>query len=275
MAYSEKDARIKFIHDDHGNQGSAKSFALLLQYVNNEYFMFSDQDDVWLPEKIAITLQAFTPSKDPQLVFTDLQVVDRDLNVLSNSFMEMSRFDISVGVTFPKLIFQNIVVGCTTAGNKALIDKSGLLACASDDALVMHDWWLALTACVFGRLTYIDRQTILYRQHGKNHLGVKKLNLKYYVSLLLNSKPWLKARDYLDRVTSQAVSFYSLNKSHLSSTQIKQIKMLIDARTKSPFVTLVKCFAHKISMHKFDRNFALLISVLGGNPRENWKNSDS
>ncbi|MGA3796604.1 glycosyltransferase family 2 protein [Pseudomonas fluorescens] len=272
--YSQKDTRIKFIHDCFGNQGSAKSFALLLKHVKNEYFMFSDQDDVWLPEKVAITIQAFTPSKDPQLVFTDLQVVDRNLKVLSNSFMAMSRFDTSVGVTFPKLILQNIVVGCTSAGNKALIDKSGLLTCAPNDALVMHDWWLALTACVFGRLTYVDSQTILYRQHGRNHLGAKRLNLKYYVSLLLNSKPWLKARDYLDRVTTQASSFYALNESHLSSTQKMQIEMLIEARTKSPFLTLIKCFAHKISMHKFDRNFALLISVWGESSREAWKKID-
>jgi glycosyltransferase involved in cell wall biosynthesis len=274
-AYSTRDSRIKPVSDSFGNQGSAKSFALLLKYVKSDYFMFADQDDVWLPEKISITVEAFIPGDEPQLVFTDLQVVDRDLKVLSDSFMAMSRFDISTGITFPKLIFQNIVVGCTSAGNKALIDKSGLLTCNPNDAVVMHDWWLALTACVFGRLTYIDSQTILYRQHGKNHLGAKRLNLKYYASLLLNSKPWLKARDYLDRVTSQAYSFHALNKSHLSISQRMQIEMLIEARTRSPFLTLIRCFTHKISMHKFDRNFALLISFCGGNSRENWKKIDS
>ena len=269
--YSAKDCRIKRVNDSFGNKGSAKSFALLLNYVDTEYFMFADQDDVWLPEKIAVTIDAFSPEVYPQLVFTDLQVVDGDLKFLSDSFMEMSRFNTSSGVTFPKLIFQNIVVGCTSAGNRALIEKSGLLVAEHNDAVVMHDWWLALTACVFGKLTYVDTKTILYRQHGKNHLGVKRLNLKYYVSSLLKSKPWIKARDYLDRVTSQAVSFYEFNKYELSESQRSQIMMLIAARTNSPLLTLMKCFVHGISMHKFDRNFAVLISFLGGNARENWK----
>jgi hypothetical protein len=35
----------------------------------------------------------------------------------------------------------------------------------------MHDWWLALLASSFGRIGFVARPTVLYRQHGRNTVG--------------------------------------------------------------------------------------------------------
>ena len=52
----EKDDRIKiFLHDR--NLGSNKNFEFLLRQVESKFYMLSDQDDVWLPEKIEKTIQ--------------------------------------------------------------------------------------------------------------------------------------------------------------------------------------------------------------------------
>ena len=75
--------------------GSAKqNFASILSWVKGNYdfsyFMFADQDDVWMNDKIEKTLQAMrkaeTECQGPVLVHTDLTVVDRNLNVLGTSF---------------------------------------------------------------------------------------------------------------------------------------------------------------------------------------------
>ena len=269
--YAKRDERIIIVDDDLGNLGSAGSFLKLLKLVDTAYFMFSDQDDIWLPDKVSVTLNRITSDDIPQLVFTDLHVVDKNLNVLSDSFMKLSRFDTQAGVTFSRLIIQNIVVGCTMAGNRRLIERSGLLNDELIESVVMHDWWLALTACVHGELIYVSDKTILYRQHGNNHIGVKKLDLKRYIKLLLNEKPWLKARDYLDMVTKQAQAFRTQNESSFTPRQKAQINLLISTREHGPIQTLLKCFINNVSMHKFDRNFALLVSFIGADTRKKWK----
>ena len=41
----------------------------------------------------------------------------------------------------------------------------------------MHDWWLALIASRLGRVVYLDRPCISYRQHSNNVVGAKGYKL--------------------------------------------------------------------------------------------------
>ena len=54
--YEEKESRIKVFYQEK-NLGYIKNFEFLLKQVENEYYMLSDQDDVWLPEKIEKSLE--------------------------------------------------------------------------------------------------------------------------------------------------------------------------------------------------------------------------
>ena len=85
-----QDERIRFINQGAiENLGVIKSFHALLKYEKADLYCFSDQDDVWLPEKI--TLQVAEAAKHPQevplLVYTDLKVVDENLNVQHESMI--------------------------------------------------------------------------------------------------------------------------------------------------------------------------------------------
>jgi hypothetical protein len=76
------------------------------------------------------------------------------------------------------LVLTNIVTGCACIFNRALRDKA--LACKDASAVIMHDWWLALAARLFGKLIFLETAEILYRQHGGNRLGASnKKTLKY------------------------------------------------------------------------------------------------
>ena len=134
--------------------------------------MFCDQDDVWLPQKVEVTLAAMQKSegdkKTPVLVHTNLKVVDQDLNVISDSFFEFQQL-IQADITLPKLLVQNYVTGCTVMINRALKEKCKKIP----KDCIMHDWWLALVAVLFGRLVCVDEPTMLYRQHSDNQVGAK------------------------------------------------------------------------------------------------------
>ena len=53
--------------------------------------------------------------------------------------------------------------------NRALKQKCGTIP----DDCIMHDWWLALVAVLFGKLVCINEPTMLYRQHSDNQVGAK------------------------------------------------------------------------------------------------------
>ena len=48
--------RIVLTNDMLGNVGVIKSFELLLANSSSEYIMFCDQDDVWLPNKVELSV---------------------------------------------------------------------------------------------------------------------------------------------------------------------------------------------------------------------------
>lgn len=161
--------------------GSAKShFMRLLRLVDAEYAMFCDQDDVWLPNKISVLLNAAMEAEaefgkdSPVLVFSDVSVVDDALNVLDPSFMHYSHID-PHNTSLERLLAQNSVNGCATLMNRALVE---LINRTPDGAFVrMHDRWAALVAAALGHIVFVDSTTVLYRQHGSNSVGASKFGL--------------------------------------------------------------------------------------------------
>ncbi|KAB2965003.1 glycosyltransferase family 2 protein [Zoogloea sp.] len=261
--YADRDGRIHVLSSDGRNMGPAGSFIELLKHVEAPYFMFCDQDDVWLNDKVEVTVKALTHADDvPHLVHTDLKVVNERLEPICESFMEHQRFSTTEAERFERMLMQNIIVGCTVGGNRKLLEACGLLADSPPAGVVMHDWWLGLVAKTLGHVTYIDRPTILYRQHGKNTLGAPGSNFRRYIWLLRNAKPWKKAQIYLGKVSRQAESFLLYYGARLSSHD-RNCLMKVAEITKSWRVPgLVRCFASGITMHAFDRNVALLLSNL-------------
>ena len=77
-AYAKRDARIKVV-DNQEKLGAKRNFMTLMEKVEADYYMFSDQDDEWLPEKILVTMKKMMEEENeapekPVIVHTDLLV---------------------------------------------------------------------------------------------------------------------------------------------------------------------------------------------------------
>ena len=190
--------RITILEDSQKHRGAAKSFMYLLENVDSEYYMFCDQDDIWLPEKIEKTFARMkeiekavvnapkvvmdgTAAKNvPILVATDLGVVDEQLSPIKESFNEDLKID--VFRKHPELIcVRHVVTGCTMMFNRAA--KSASLPMSS--RATMHDEWVAL--CVHfkdGIISILDDATILYRQHTSNTLGAEQARKGFFARAL-------------------------------------------------------------------------------------------
>ena len=168
-----KDDRIRWINEgSNENVGVIQSFFQLLKHEKADFYFFSDQDDVWLPEKIEKQLSLAKGRQDviPLMVYTDLKVVDENLNVMHESMIRTQSGH--ANTEFIQELTENTVTGGVSMINHAL---SELWTGKEQYPLLMHDWYLALLACVFGELVYLDEPTELYRQHSNNVLGARTL----------------------------------------------------------------------------------------------------
>lgn len=224
--YREK---IKLITDDKLVGGSSKSnFAAIHRWVtqNNpcRYYMFSDQDDYWLPNKIELTLKKMSECEvdnaGPILVHTDLEVVDANLETIGDSFIKYRALNPEV-TDLAHLLIQNNVTGCTMCWNNQLNSYLDL----SNPAVAMHDWWITLTASAFGRIEFVPASTIKYRQHGNNVVGATKVNTLGFILKRLSGGAHV--RETLNLAFDQAKAFHDCFSEVISGTDIETLSTFI------------------------------------------------
>ena len=193
--------------------GSAKAnFLSMLQYVEEEYVMFCDHDDVWKNDKIESSLNKIKEIEgtEPALVFGDMVVVDEKLNVIHPSFMQYTGINPN-NTSLNMLLVSNVVPGCTVIMNKKLYTI--VRKCADYSHIRMHDQWCAMVAASTGKVVYLNKPTLLYRQHIDNVKGAGKQKSKMgkiiYIIKRLTSLSFFKERDEWHRM--MAMQAYELS----------------------------------------------------------------
>lgn len=134
----------------------------------DNYIAFSDQDDVWLTEKLkenAASLKSIDDGETPALTFSDVSLVNNQLVVTQPSFWKVLNIT-PARESISTLLFGNIITGCTVMINPAM--RALFCAMPADNRVAMHDAWLGLIAFTFGRYKFIEKPLVLYRQHGAN-----------------------------------------------------------------------------------------------------------
>lgn len=171
--YSKKDDRIKIFVQEK-NLGVIKNFEFLMKKVQNEYFMFSDQDDIWDNQKIEKTLKRLEETNS-DLAYCDLEVVDENMNTLSESYWKLKGFEHKVFKynNFESLYLNNYITGSTMLIRSKMLDK--ILPLVQESKYILHDYWSALVVSKLGKISYVNEKLVRYRQHKNNEVGsIKK-----------------------------------------------------------------------------------------------------
>ncbi len=151
-----RDNRFKIVSS--GRRGSpAKSFEKGLNHCSGELIFLSDQDDIWMPEKV-VRMKHYLQTFD--LVLTDCSVINEQGEKLLDSFFMKQKSK--------KGIIQNLVqnsyMGCCMAFNRKILDR----VLPFPAGLKAHDQWIGLIAEKYHKVCFLNEPLVQYRRHGHN-----------------------------------------------------------------------------------------------------------
>jgi glycosyltransferase involved in cell wall biosynthesis len=154
--------RINIIRGE--NLGYAKSFWTLLRIARGtEYYAFSDQDDIWLPEKLFRSIASIENIKGPSLATGNVLRVDE-----KNNLQRGELFPIHGPLTLAQALQKSILPGCTFVFN----ESARALLARYDGVMESHDWLAYIVITALGQVSYVDEPGMLYRIHSNNAIGV-------------------------------------------------------------------------------------------------------
>jgi glycosyltransferase involved in cell wall biosynthesis len=167
--YSRNDPRIHYRANPRPFGNARDNFMAAISKSDADYLFLADQDDYWLPEKMANSLNAIQEiEKDhggpgyPALVFSDVIVADEHLNQKSETFLQSKHVG-KEDLNIETLLDIPVGLGCTMCMNKSL---STIATNGIDSARIIgHDWWFVLAATATGTLFLADKPLMLYRRH--------------------------------------------------------------------------------------------------------------
>lgn len=267
QSVGEKD-RIHYIRNEK-NKGVTRNFldgvksvfkeqVEVLKDDRDNYFMFCDQDDYWMPDKIEKTLKVMKrcekkySKKLPLVVFTDAAIADEKLTVINSSFHKSNHLNTGK-LDLPHMMMENKLIGCTVMFNTALAVKLSIIP----EKARYHDWWIGLLGAAFGHMVYIPTPTLYYRQHSGNVVG----NQDYYGYVKRRIAALREQKKVLFSNAEQAKEFYEIFKDCLPNDKKMQVYAMANIMNQGWFFRKFQCIQYGFLKSGLLRNLALLLII--------------
>ena len=221
------------------NVGFIDSFFWLVKNCGEaDYYAYSDQDDVWFPEKLSMAIEKL---EEAQLTVTDLPVLyfsnydyyDEQLNFISHAF-DVNRDK--------NPTFRNCLVDCMPLGFNSVFNKVArdTMAANIPKHSCGHDWWTYMVCQGMGKVIYDNRPTVKYRRTGTN---VSPGGMDFIKHQIWRFKKFILS-DYFSNVRIMLGEYRHLYNDKLSKEEQKLLS-LFTRKKYNLIVALKKCFYPK------------------------------
>ncbi len=231
------------------NLGWRQSFMQLVYNApESDYYAFSDQDDIWMPEKLSAALTSLDSlTEGPNLYVSNSYYWKGDIKVLTNDLMP--------NVSKDRCLIWNLGPGCTMVFNKSLhgIVKDRPIKCTE----IAHDHWLLCSAYVLGRIFYDMNSYILYRQHGNNQLGTT-IYVKEKYLLKLKQFRELRNNHYIEDLSRQILLCYD----DIMACKMRESCLSLACYRDSLYNYLKLLFTNKFNHESFVTTLGLKLRIL-------------
>ena len=162
-----------FLHINDNNIGFVNNFEQALSSVGlrSRYIALCDQDDIWHPDKLELSMKAMKSLEADHalgmaaLVHADLSFIDESGRAFGSSFFKKKLINLRDNRSLSRILGHCGVMGNTLLINRFLLDK----ALPFPNGLKYHDYWLAVVNELFGVRKTIPETLVKYRLHSDNN----------------------------------------------------------------------------------------------------------
>jgi hypothetical protein len=162
------------LHVNERNLGSTKNFERAISLCDGDLVALCDQDDVWLPRKLARLEEEFARRPRAALVFSDAEVADESARPTGRRLWESVRIGgeelgrLRAGKGLGELLSGATVTGATAA---LRADLRRLVLPIPEGLPLIHDAWIALLAACVAEVWPVEEPLVLYRRHAGQQVG--------------------------------------------------------------------------------------------------------
>jgi glycosyltransferase involved in cell wall biosynthesis len=156
IIHEYNDLRIK-IYTNFSHKGITGNFENALIHSKGEYIFLSDQDDIWLENKVDNSINYLYTF---DLIITDCKVVDSNLNIIQPSFFKLNNSQSGI----LNNLYHSSYIGCCMAFKREILKD--ILPFPKD--IPMHDSWIGFVCDLFYKSLFLPVPLILYRRHDQN-----------------------------------------------------------------------------------------------------------
>lgn len=270
--YMNKDSRIQLLLNK-GKTGAYPNFHSIINKCKGlsgyDYYMFSDHDDVWLPNKVERMIEVCRNNEKenvPVLVYADMSIIDANGNVTYESLDEM----LCIGYANPvSTFFSHCVFGCNTIFNKSLIREIPSVNIHDEvSSIISHDNYLTKFAALTGRVVFLAEKLMYYRRYSENvtarysySFGIKKM-----ITRLTDIDKL--AKDHALTYNQSLYAIKQFDKVNLSPQERDVLKQIKKALSTGGITASSFCLKNKVSWGKQIKTVSRILILLTGKYRK-------
>lgn len=165
--YKKNDSRIKIVFDN--GKSVESNFNNAVANCEGKYIFLSDQDDVWINNKINLMVESFEANPKIAVLICDGYLTDDNLNINGELFDAYS-----INVNPIRNFIKGTYLGCQMAFRSDLKEKVWPV---KTNPPLPHDLWLGVYGAKYGRVETIREKCILHRIHDNNYSNSSKMNM--------------------------------------------------------------------------------------------------
>lgn len=171
--------KVVFIKNER-NVGFLKNFEKAISCCSGDIIFLSDQDDIWMPDKVISFIEYFENNEDIDVAFSNAKLI----NSTGTAYFLKTLFEVvgldkknkrlfTHGLALDLLATSGRMTGCTSAVRASFLPY--IIPFKVSSVKMIHDEIMAVIAASYDKIGFIDKCLVSYRQHDNQTVGISLL----------------------------------------------------------------------------------------------------
>ncbi|WP_051416462.1 glycosyltransferase family 2 protein [Asinibacterium sp. OR53] len=234
--YAERFNNIRLFFNEQ-NIGYVRNFEKGMLLAAGDFLALSDQDDIWDKQKLSLLMQEIG---DHPVVYCNSELIDYNGNLTGKKLSDIKRLgDFDDCLSF--------LVGNSAPGHAMIIRRSLVRASVPLAPMIPHDHWLGFVATLTGKIKFVDKVLVQYRQHNANVFGAAKVKAEG------EPVPAKKKKPGKETELAQIRERMRLQYEKCPESLVNEKKMLADVMQSYQDFSLMNNFKRMILFFRYNR----------------------